>query len=56
MHAGTYNGGGISIAAALATTSALPRSRRIYERMRALGTRLRDGLVEALGAATGTGS
>ena len=52
MHAGTYNGGGISIAAALATTSALAADPAIYERMRVLGTRLREGL-EALGARHG---
>jgi glutamate-1-semialdehyde 2,1-aminomutase len=48
LHAGTYNGGGISIAAALATTSALAAEPEIYLRMAVLGTRLRDGL-EALG-------
>jgi glutamate-1-semialdehyde 2,1-aminomutase len=52
LHAGTYNGGGISIAAALATTSALVADPAIYVRMRALGTRLRDGL-QALGARHG---
>ncbi len=52
MHAGTYNGGGISIAAALATTSELQAEPEIYERMASLGTRLREGL-EALGARHG---
>jgi glutamate-1-semialdehyde 2,1-aminomutase len=52
MHAGTYNGGGISIAAALATTSALTADPAIYERMRVHGKRLREGL-EALGARHG---
>jgi glutamate-1-semialdehyde 2,1-aminomutase len=48
LHAGTYNSGGISIAAALATTAELAAEPEIYGRMGALGTRLRDGL-EALG-------
>jgi glutamate-1-semialdehyde 2,1-aminomutase len=45
MHAGTYNGGGISVAAGLATTSALASDPDAYERMRALGRRLMDGLM-----------
>jgi glutamate-1-semialdehyde 2,1-aminomutase len=48
LHAGTYNGGGISIAAALATTTELVAEPEIYARMASLGTRLREGL-EALG-------
>ncbi len=46
LHAGTYNGGGISVAAALATIGRL-RETDPYPRLRALGVRLRDGLVEA---------
>jgi glutamate-1-semialdehyde 2,1-aminomutase len=45
VHAGTYNAGGISVAAALATISRL-RETDPYPRLRALGTRLRDGLVD----------
>jgi glutamate-1-semialdehyde 2,1-aminomutase len=52
MHAGTYNGGGVSVAAALATTAALAGDPEAYERMRALGGRLMDGLVR-LGAEHG---
>jgi glutamate-1-semialdehyde 2,1-aminomutase len=47
LHAGTYNGGGISIAAALATTTELQAEPEIYRRLRTLGTRLRTGLEEA---------
>lgn len=43
--AGIYNAGGVSVAAALATLDVLERE-PIYERLRALGTQLRDGLVE----------
>lgn len=46
VHAGTYNGGGVSVAAALATLDVLERE-PIHERLRALGSRLRDGLVDA---------
>jgi glutamate-1-semialdehyde 2,1-aminomutase len=52
MHAGTYNGGGISVAAALATTSALVADAGAYERMASLATRLMEGLV-SLGAQHG---
>lgn len=46
IHAGTYNGGGISVAAALATTSVLEADAGAYERMNQLGGRLIKGLVE----------
>jgi len=49
IHAGTYNGGGISVAAGLATTAELERDETAYERMNELGRRLVEGLV-ALGA------
>jgi glutamate-1-semialdehyde 2,1-aminomutase len=49
IHAGTYNSGGISVAAALATIGQL-RETDPYPRLRALGSRLRDGLVEAAAA------
>ena len=45
VHAGTYNAGGISVAAALATLDQL-RGGDPYPRLRTLGTRLRDGLTE----------
>ena len=45
IHAGTYNGGGISVAAALATLSALEDG-SVHERLRLLGSRLMNGLVE----------
>ena len=46
MHAGTFNGGGVSVAAASATLDALlGDDGATYERMRALGKRLMDGLV-----------
>jgi glutamate-1-semialdehyde 2,1-aminomutase len=46
VHAGTYNSGGVSVAAALATITQL-RETDPYPHMRALGRRLRDGLVHA---------
>jgi glutamate-1-semialdehyde 2,1-aminomutase len=45
LHAGTYNGGGVSVAAALATIRTL-ESEPIHKHLTRLGTRLRDGLVE----------
>jgi glutamate-1-semialdehyde 2,1-aminomutase len=45
VHAGTYNAGGVSVAAALATIDQL-RTSDPYPRLRELGTRLRDGLVD----------
>jgi glutamate-1-semialdehyde 2,1-aminomutase len=47
VHAGTYNGGGISIAAGLATLDALEGDPGLYERMERLGARLMDGLKNA---------
>ena len=52
MHAGTYNGGGVSVAAALATTSALAADIGAYQRMTSLGNQLMEGLV-SLGARHG---
>jgi glutamate-1-semialdehyde 2,1-aminomutase len=52
VHAGTYNGGGISIAAALATTDVLASDPAIYSRMEGLGRRLMQG-IEELGARHG---
>lgn len=46
VHAGTYNGGGISVAAALATIGVLRGEPAIYERMERLGQRLMTGLRE----------
>jgi glutamate-1-semialdehyde 2,1-aminomutase len=43
IHAGTYNGGGISMAAALATIEVL-ETEPVHERLNRLGARLRDGL------------
>ena len=48
MHAGTFNGGGVSVAAALATIREL-RETSPYARMVALATRLMDGLSDAAG-------
>lgn len=45
VHAGTYNGGGISVAAAIATIETL-ETQPIHDHLRYVGTRLRDGLVE----------
>jgi len=45
VHAGTYNGGGISVAAALATIQTL-ETQPIHDHLIRVGTRLRDGLVE----------
>jgi glutamate-1-semialdehyde 2,1-aminomutase len=47
VHAGTYNGGGISVAAAMATLDRLTADEPVYERMTALGERLMAGLVDA---------
>jgi glutamate-1-semialdehyde 2,1-aminomutase len=44
VHAGTYNGGGSSVAAGLATIEALCRDEGHYERMERLGSRLKAGL------------
>ncbi len=52
MHAGTYNGGGISIAAGHATVSALARDPEVYGRLGRHAARLRQGLEE-LGARHG---
>ena len=52
MHAGTYNGGGISVAAALATNTALSTDVGVYGRMIRSGNRLAGGLVD-LGSAHG---
>jgi glutamate-1-semialdehyde 2,1-aminomutase len=52
MHAGTYNGGGISIAAGHATVSALAHDPGVYGRLGELAARLRHGLEE-LGARHG---
>ena len=52
MHAGTFNGGGISVAAANATLDALlADDGAAYEHMRGLGTLLMGGLVERAAAA-----
>jgi glutamate-1-semialdehyde 2,1-aminomutase len=45
LHAGTYNGGGVSVAAALATMEALEDG-EIHQRITRLGGELRDGLAE----------
>ena len=48
VHAGTYNGGGVSVAAAIATISRLTDpTLDAHERMRRLGARLMDGLRAA---------
>jgi glutamate-1-semialdehyde 2,1-aminomutase len=47
MHAGTYNGGGISIAAGHATVSALAGDAGLYGRLGHLAARLRQGLEDA---------
>jgi len=48
VHAGTFNGGGISVAAALATIGALQEGGpELYARMERLGTRLAEGLRDA---------
>ena len=48
VHAGTYNGGGISVAAALATLGRLEDpGLAIHDRMRQLGTQLQTGLRDA---------
>ncbi len=46
VHAGTFNGGGTSVAASLATIAVLERE-PIHQRLTRLGSRLRDGLVKA---------
>jgi glutamate-1-semialdehyde 2,1-aminomutase len=52
MHAGTFNGGGISVAAASATLDGLlADGGAAYDQMRTLGKRLMDGLVERAAAA-----
>ena len=45
MHAGTFNGGGISVAAALATSGVLMSDPAGYDRVRAFGRQLMDGLI-----------
>jgi glutamate-1-semialdehyde 2,1-aminomutase len=45
VHAGTYNGGGVSVAAALATVGVL-EAEPVHRRLNELGTRLMDGLVD----------
>ena len=47
LHAGTFNGGGISVAAANATIDVLSSDPGIYERMRRLGQLLMTGLEKA---------
>jgi glutamate-1-semialdehyde 2,1-aminomutase len=47
VHAGTFNGGGISVAASLATIRELDETEGIHARMHALGQRLMDGLRAA---------
>ena len=50
VHAGTYNGGGISVAAALATIARLEDATLdAHARMRRLGARLMEGLRDAAG-------
>lgn len=44
FHAGTYSGGGVPVAASLATLTRLSEEPAIYDRMRDLGTRLMAGL------------
>ncbi len=52
MHAGTFNGGGVSVAAANATLDVLlAEDGAGYAHMRALGLRLMEGLVERAAAA-----
>lgn len=50
LHAGTFNGGGISVAAANATIDVLSGDPGIYERMGRLGQRLMTGLENAADA------
>jgi glutamate-1-semialdehyde 2,1-aminomutase len=52
LHAGTYNGGGVSVAAALATTEVLTADAGAYARMASLGGQLMEGLL-SLGARHG---
>jgi glutamate-1-semialdehyde 2,1-aminomutase len=47
VHAGTFNGGGISVAASLATIRELAATPAIHERMHGLGRQLMDGLRAA---------
>jgi glutamate-1-semialdehyde 2,1-aminomutase len=47
VHAGTFNGGGISVAASLATIRELTETEGIHDRMHALGQRLMAGLRTA---------
>ncbi|MDX6621491.1 MAG: glutamate-semialdehyde -aminomutase [Gaiellales bacterium] len=49
LHAGTYNAGGASVAAAIATIQTLVAINP-YKHLRALGSRLRDGLTEVAAA------
>lgn len=51
MHAGTYNSNNPSIAAAAATVNVLVSTPGLYERLRDLGMRLKDGLKAAAGDA-----
>ncbi len=51
VHAGTYNGGGISVAAATETIATLSRDPGIHGRMAELGARLKDGLEAAAASA-----
>ena len=50
LHAGTYNGGGASVAAAIATIEIARTRPTPTSALRALGSRLRDGLVEVAAA------
>ena len=50
VHAGTYNGGGVSVAASLATIARLGEDDDAYPRMERLGRRLMDGLAERAAA------
>lgn len=50
VHAGTYNGGGVSVAAALATIESLRKDEDAYSRMERLGRRLMEGLMERAAA------
>ncbi|MBM3668217.1 MAG: aspartate aminotransferase family protein [Actinobacteria bacterium] len=47
VHAGTYNGGGVSVAASLATLKRLSEDVGVHERMVGLGGRLMAGLEQA---------
>jgi glutamate-1-semialdehyde 2,1-aminomutase len=51
VHAGTYNGGGMSVAASLATIARLDGDKETYPRMERLGKRLMEGLAERAAAA-----